>query len=138
MPSKESALERQSVRGEPRGVVASREAKRSLDRQLCEALEALQLQTQRAEYAEAALILAQGQRDALRVAFRRRIASSHLLARAAALEAEAAEWRNRYFNLRNRLEAILQRFGILRLARLMPSPLRRFVRNRMLGPKRQP
>lgn len=150
MPSKAKAPERIEVGRDPRGLVAAGKAGRSKD-QLCEALAALELQTRRAEYAEAALMVAQGQRDALRTAFRRRVASSNLLARVAALEtevtgwrnrvtaleAEAAEWRSRYFNLRSRLEAILQRFGILRLARLTPPPLRRFVRNRMLGPKRQ-
>ena len=130
MPGNANALGRievgsQPVRGEPScGVAAAPAAELSLDRQLREALEALQLQTQRAEYAEAALTVAQGQRDALRAAFRRRIASSHLLARVATLEAEAAERRN-------------QRFVIPGLARLMPSPLRRFLRKRMLGSKRQ-
>ena len=131
MPGNANALGRievgsQPVRGEPSwGVAAAPAAELSLDRQLREALEALQSQTQRAEYAEAALTVAQGQRDALRAAFRRRIASSHLLARVATLEAEAAAER------RN------QRFVIPGLARLMPSPLRRFLRKRMLGSKRQ-
>jgi SAM-dependent methyltransferase len=65
-------------------------------------------------------------------------ASLEAEARAASLEAEAAAWSDRYFNLRSRLETILQRFWILRAARVTPAPLRRFVRERLLGPRRQP
>ena len=54
--------------------------------------------------------------------------------RAAASKAEAADWKRRYHGLRARLEAILRRFGVLQTARLVPHPLRRFVRERLLGP----
>ncbi|PZV40516.1 class I SAM-dependent methyltransferase [Mesorhizobium kowhaii] len=56
--------------------------------------------------------------------------------RVADLERQAAEWEQRYLGLSRRLEAILKRFGILGASRLVPSRLRAFVRNRVLGPGR--
>ena len=53
--------------------------------------------------------------------------------RAGGAEREAGEWRHRYEGLRARLEAILRRFWILRISRLFPAPVRRFVRERLLG-----
>jgi hypothetical protein len=57
--------------------------------------------------------------------------------RAEMAELQVVEWRQRYEGLRARLEAILRRFGIQRAARLFPAPARRFVRERLLGPRRQ-
>ena len=52
------------------------------------------------------------------------------------LEQQVEQWRRRYQGLRGRLEAILVRFGVVRASRLLPAPMRRFVRERMLGPAR--
>ena len=61
---------------------------------------------------------------------------AELRGKVVALEAEAAEWEARYRGLRARLEAILRRFWVLRIARLVPQPIRHFVRERMLGGER--
>jgi len=53
------------------------------------------------------------------------------------LKRQVEEWRRRYLGLRGRLEAILRRFWILRVSRLFPVSMRRFIRERMLGPVRQ-
>jgi len=53
------------------------------------------------------------------------------------LKGQVEEWRRRYLGLRGRLEAILRRFCILRVSRLFPVSMRRFMRERMLGPVRQ-
>ena len=47
--------------------------------------------------------------------------------RAGKAEEMSVEWRRQYEGLRARLEAFLRRFWILRFARLVPSPLRRFA-----------
>ena len=52
------------------------------------------------------------------------------------LEHEVEQWRGRYHGLRGRLEAILARYWILQTRRLFPARMRRFVRERMLGPAR--
>lgn len=53
--------------------------------------------------------------------------------RIAELERECAEWQAKYFALRNRLIAILKRYGILHFSRLVPRKLRSIVRERLLG-----
>jgi hypothetical protein len=50
-----------------------------------------------------------------------------------AAEQRATEWQQRYEGLHARLEAFLRRFWILRAARLIPEPGRRFVRQKLLG-----
>jgi glycosyltransferase involved in cell wall biosynthesis len=56
---------------------------------------------------------------------------------AAEANREAEEWRGRYEGLRARLIAILRRYGILRVSRIVPASARRFVRDRLLGPGRR-
>ena len=51
-----------------------------------------------------------------------------------ALQKDSEEWKRRYHGLRARLEAILRRFGLLQTARLIPNSVRRFMRERVLGP----
>ncbi|TPJ75509.1 methyltransferase domain-containing protein [Mesorhizobium sp. B2-5-13] len=93
------------------------------------------------------LAVAGVQRDVLRTSFRhanilsesrlrQATEANELRQRNAELERKAAEWEQRYFGLRRRLEAILKRFGVLSASRLFPRPLRAFVRNRVLGPGR--
>jgi SAM-dependent methyltransferase len=53
--------------------------------------------------------------------------------KADASKVEAADWKRRYQGLRERLESILHRFGIVKLARLAPRTVRQVVRERLLG-----
>ncbi|MDQ6670566.1 MAG: hypothetical protein M3069_07395, partial [Chloroflexota bacterium] len=80
------------------------------------------------------------QRDAMRIALRRAGAKRtpvHAELEAARAQAALTEyWRNRYEGLRARMRGILERFGIIWLARLAPSPIRHFIRERMFGPGR--
>lgn len=48
------------------------------------------------------------------------------------LRQNAADWRQRYEGLRERLARILHRFWITRAAKLVPQPVRRFARARLL------
>jgi SAM-dependent methyltransferase len=57
--------------------------------------------------------------------------------RASEAEQQVAEWRHQYEGLRERLEAFLRRFWIMRASRLIPAPGRRFLRQRLLGWGRQ-
>src|SRR5690606_37083919 len=99
------------------------------------------------------------QRDLIRILFTRRAENlaalrseaarlrnenSKLLARVAVLQeqrdsfrAQASDWKRRYGDLRSRFEAILHRFKVLHVAKAIPRPLRRFVRERLLGPAQQ-
>ncbi|GAC1342401.1 MAG: hypothetical protein NVSMB18_16340 [Acetobacteraceae bacterium] len=49
---------------------------------------------------------------------------------------QAAEWQARYHGLRDRLEDILRRFWLLKSARVFPRPVRRWVREHLLGGRR--
>jgi SAM-dependent methyltransferase len=101
------------------------------------------------ERAQAELLAVCRQRDLLRVSFIRReeiVASLRKEARALqrkidALQKEAdklrrerTDWKRRYEGLRGRLEAILRRFGVIKMARLVPRTVRQTVRERLLGP----
>lgn len=55
---------------------------------------------------------------------------------AAAWQEQAVHWQLRFEGLRGRLEALLRRFGLMRAARMMPGPVRRFARTRLLGSER--
>jgi hypothetical protein len=55
--------------------------------------------------------------------------------RAARAESEIVFWRDRYEGLRARLIAILRRCGALGLARLVPAPVRRFIRDSLFRPR---
>jgi hypothetical protein len=93
------------------------------------------------------------QRDAMRTALRRaaqrvawrgeldtiRAQQEELDAIRAQLESQVAltnYWHDRYESLRARLEVVLRRFGITLALRVTPSPLRRLVSQRILGPGR--
>jgi len=83
------------------------------------------------EQVRAALVVTSSQRDVLRATFQTRNAIlTDLPNRDAKL---AAFWESRYFGLRNRLEEILRRYWVRRVARLFPRSVRVFVRDRMLA-----
>jgi SAM-dependent methyltransferase len=105
------------------------------------------------ERARAETAMACRQREAMRIALRRatqraaprdelealRAQRDELNAVRAQLTAQLAlteYWESRYERLRARLEAILRRFGIVLVLRVTPSPVRRLVNQRMLGPGR--
>ncbi len=54
----------------------------------------------------------------------------------ASAQREAEAWRIRYDLLRNRMEAILRRFWVLPASRVVPRPIRHWVRERLLGGRR--
>ena len=55
--------------------------------------------------------------------------------RAAGAESEMVFWRDRYEGLRLRLINVLRRYGVPGLARLVPAPVRRFIRDLLLRPR---
>lgn len=78
------------------------------------------------------------QRDVARAAVQRGGLDSahrlHLLdERARQAEADAAHWRDRYERLRGRMWRILRLSGFPLAVRLVPRPVRRFIRVRLLG-----
>ena len=113
------------------------------------ASETLAIQVARAELAEGEIRLAAmrfsticAQRDVLQSVIRRNtvVTNARIIqleaeaaARFAQLETETAEWRQRYFGLRARLDGILSRFGLMHVARLAPPAMRRLIRERVLG-----
>ena len=119
----------------------TREIEKGYENQLQEAQKTIQAQVARAERAEgeaqltAVKSLAIGaQRDALQRAIRRvATLEAETRMRVVQLEAEAAEWRQRYFGLRARLVRILGRFGVIRAARLAAPLMPRLIRERVLG-----
>lgn len=133
-------------------IAQTREIEKGFHHQLEETHKLIETQVARAELAEnesrrtsLKSLEIGAQRDALQRAIRRvaqaeaegrtRIlqleAEMHM--RVSQLEAEAAEWHQRYFGLRNRLVGILDRFGLRRIARLVPLALRQLIRKRVLG-----
>ena len=83
--------------------------------------------------------IASRQRDALRITLRNRAtAFAELLHKNVELTSAAASWEDRYFGLRRRLEIILHRFWIIRIAQIFPRSVRNFVRVRALGGDRTP
>jgi SAM-dependent methyltransferase len=83
------------------------------------------------EAARAEAVAACRQRDVARIAARR------AGARVAEAERSAAQWQQKYYDLRGRLERLLRRFGVIQASRLVPASGRRFVRERLLGFRRQ-
>lgn len=131
----------QSARHELASSIAqTREIEKGFQHQLEHGQKAIEAQVARAESAEALTRLTttrmeaiSAQRDALQRAIRgvaQREGMAH--SRLVQLEAEAAEWRERYFGLRARLVRLLERFGLVRVARLASPGMRRVIRERIL------
>jgi SAM-dependent methyltransferase len=122
-------------------IAQTREIEKAFQRQLQEAHKTIEAQVARAELAEGEARLTMmkssamgAQRDALQRAIRRvGQLEAEARMRVRQLEAEAAEWRQRYFGLRGRLVGILDRFGLMRVARLASPSMRRLIRERILG-----
>jgi chromosome segregation ATPase len=59
---------------------------------------------------------------------------AELLARNTELVQEAAKWQTQYLTLQHQIEAVLNRFWILRIYRSFPLRFRSFLRDRLMGP----
>ncbi|MCM2505780.1 class I SAM-dependent methyltransferase [Aureimonas altamirensis] len=107
----------------------------------CESPEESAISLNNADTLRAENEVLRAQCDLLRRAARTRLGSSgstqtYSHSRLELAEAQAAEWKQRYEALHERLVAILRRFGVLYVAQITPKSAKRFVRERILAGKR--